>query len=303
MIGKRLILSGLFVLVILTISSTAQQPDGPLVVNIMVDAEFAPHYQNMTLADRERIELASLKEMLNELDSRGLNATIYPTGEFVTGGTGSAEYRDYLAGECTKPNYEMASHSMASADMLGGMPYDKQYSLLARSKKLIESAYFKEGIPMEAKGFRPQYFNQSEFTYRALDAMGTVYDSGFKAGILFIPGHQNDTWPYPVDGHSFYAVPVSSHMLDGDMVYMCDLSAKYVETLNGTQWLNLLTATLDDCASKGDPMVVIFHNFVCGNNDGYMMAYKEFINRSISKNAAFVTTLELVEMAKKKDNP
>jgi hypothetical protein len=295
MLGNHLLLSGIVILAFLTISSTAQVPADPVVVNIMVDAELSPRHQNMTADEREQVELTALREMLKEIDLRGINTTLYVTGDFITGGT---EYRDYLKSESSRPNYELADHSMSTSDKVGGMPYDKQYSLLTRSKALVESAYFKDGIQAEVRGFRPQYFNQSEATYQVLDSTGIVYDSGFKAGMLFASGHKNDTWPYPVEGHSFYAVPVSSHKLDGKLVYLCDYSAKSVNKLSGDQWFGLLNATLNDCAARGDPVVVIFHNFVCGGDEGYMRAYREFLNQSISKKAVFVTTMDLVKIAK-----
>jgi len=47
------------------------------------------------------------------------------------------------------------------------------------------------------------------------------------------------------------------------------------------------------------PVVVLFHNFVSGEDSEYMTAFKKFIDFAASKNATFVTTMDLVEMAKR----
>jgi hypothetical protein len=52
----------------------------------------------------------------------------------------------------------------------------------------------------------------------------------------------------------------------------------------------------DESSENGDPLVVIFSNLVSGSGD-YLDAYKKFIDYALSKQAAFVTTLQLVDMA------
>jgi hypothetical protein len=47
-------------------------------------------------------------------------------------------------------------------------------------------------------------------------------------------------------------------------------------------------------------MVVIFSNLVSGSGD-YLDAYKKFIDYAISRRAAFVTTLQLVDMSAAKE--
>ena len=46
-------------------------------------------------------------------------------------------------------------------------------------------------------------------------------------------------------------------------------------------------------------MVVLFHNFVSGEDSEYMKAFRKFVDFAVSKNATFVTTMDLVEMAKR----
>ncbi|MDI9399123.1 MAG: hypothetical protein QM433_06215, partial [Euryarchaeota archaeon] len=62
----------------------------------------------------------------------------------------------------------------------------------------------------------------------------------------------------------------------------------------------LLVAEFEDCREKNEPMVVIFTNVVTGGDEGYMDAFKRFVGFSTSQGARFVSTEELVEMARSK---
>ncbi len=276
-----------------------QASNRSVVVNIMIDGEQSPIAQNLSPQEEVSLELSSLVKMLEDIDSRGINATVYFTGDFVSKQIGNVSYADFVIQVASKPNHEIALHSMTTADKLGHMSYEQQFSLLTRAKALIEGAYIRDNKSLIIKGFRPQYFNQSGDTYRVLDEMGMAYDSGYKAGILYCPSHKNDTWPYLVENHSFYAVPVSTHSIAGKLVHACDLCSKQVSGLNGTQWSDLLVRKFQECADSGDPMVVLFHNFVSGEDSEYMAAFREFVDFAVSKNATFVTTMDLVEMAKR----
>ena len=270
----------------------------PVLLNLMIDAELYPVAANETIEDRIEIEAVSLIDMLNKIDPEELNVTIYSTSDFVSARSANTSYKLYATRIGAKENHEMAFHGMTTDELLGTMTYGVQYPLLIKAKRLVEEAYICEGRKIEAKGFRPQRFNQSETTYKILDKMGFEYDSGYQAGLIHLPGHENDTWPYSAEGHSFYAVPVSTHLFSGELVPLSDRFAKEVLGLTGSQWYDLLIAEFEECSRKGDPMVVIFHNFVYGTDEEYQKAYAEFVEYAISKRADFVSTMELVEIAK-----
>jgi hypothetical protein len=144
----------------------------------------------------------------------------------------------------------------------------------------------------------PQFFSQSDTTRGILDRMEIEYDAGYQVGLIFEPGHENDSWPYPVEDHNFSAVPISTHLLSGELVPLSDRFAKEVLDLSGQEWGDLLFSEFDECVERGDPMVVILSNVVTGQDDGYMEAYRNFIDRARSEGASFVSTLKLVEMAR-----
>lgn len=272
--------------------------DDSVLVNIMIDAELYPPAVNMTPDEKIGMEIESFGRLLDVIDSKNLNATVYITGDYISERTENISYEYYVAQVGTKPNCELAMHGMTTAELLGSMPYRNQYSILTESKGLIEESCILNEKTTDVKGFRPQYFSQNETTYEILDDMGIIYNSGYKAGILYLPGHEEDTWPYMVENHTFYAVPISTHELSGEQVYLCDLSTLSGLKLNGSQWYDLLASEFVECEENGDPMVVIFHNFVSGWDDDYLEAFGNFIDYAASKDATFVTTLELVDMVK-----
>jgi hypothetical protein len=63
--------------------------------------------------------------------------------------------------------------------------------------------------------------------------------------------------------------------------------------MSGPQWHDILVRRLDQSVRDGVPMVVLFNSSISGFGD-YLDAYKEFIGYAASKNASFVSTLELV---------
>jgi peptidoglycan/xylan/chitin deacetylase (PgdA/CDA1 family) len=281
------------------LAATSQASSHPVVVNIMIDGEISPSAQNLTPEKEKALELDSLVEMLEYIDSKGINTTVYFTGDFASKQIENISYKDYINRVAPKPTHEIALHGMTTADKLGLMSYQEQLSLLTQAKALIEAAYIQDDKSLTIKGFRPQYFNQSGDTYNVLDEMGMVYDSGYKAGLLYAAGHMADTWPYLVENHTFYAVPVSTYSVAGTLHYTCDLYSKQDVGLNGTQWSDLLIKKFFECSDRGDPLVILFHNFVSGEDNEYMTAFKKFVDFAASENATFVTTMDLVKMAKR----
>jgi peptidoglycan/xylan/chitin deacetylase (PgdA/CDA1 family) len=297
MILKRSLFLICIILAFLLPSGVLSSNDS-VVLNIMIDAELYPPAVNMTSDEKIEMEIESLERMLDVIDPKGLNVTVYFTSDYVSERAGNTSYMPYASQVGAKPNHELAIHGKTTAELLGSMPYNEQYSILTESKRLIEESSILDDETLEVKGFRPQYFSQNDTTYEILDEMGIIYNSGYKAGLLYLPGHEDDTWPYIVENHTFYAVPISTHDLSGEIVYLCDLSTLYTLKLSGTQWYDFLVSEFEECSENGDPMVVIFHNFVSGWDDEYLEAFGDFIDYAASKDATFVTTLELVEIVK-----
>ena len=300
LILSMMLLSGILCMAIS--SATADQlSDRSVIVNVMIDCELSPSSHNWTVQEEKAKELDSFTDMLEIMDSRNLNTSLFFTGEFATKKIGNISCKDYIARAASGKNHEIALHSMKTADKLAAMSYEQQLELLTRAKALIEDAYKSErSTPIT--GFRPQYFSQNEDTFKVLDELGISHDSGFQAGILYRPDHKNDVWPYILENHTFYAVPISTHYMDSSLIYACDMSCCRVEKLNGSQWHDFLADKFAECKDSNEPMVIIFHNFVSGENPEYMKAFEDFIELAVSENATFVTTNDLVENVKAKSN-
>ena len=267
-------------------------------VNVMIGADLYQGSTEMTDDEMWDLEANSIAQMLNEIDPHNLNVTVFVTGDYVSKIAGKALYKLYVTQVGSKMNHEMAMYGMTTGEELGPMPYGEQYPILREANRLVESAYICEGRIIEVKGFLPQSFSQSSTTYGIMDKIGIVYDAGYQAGLIYEPGHESDAWPYQVEGHNFSAVPISTHMLSGELVPLSDRYAKEDLDLSGAEWGDLLTSEFDECVESGDPMVVIFTNVITGQDEGYMEAYRNFIDYANSKDASFVSTLEMVEMSR-----
>ena len=149
---------------------------------------------------------------------------------------------------------------------------------------------------IKVKGFMPQSFEQNEDTYKALDELGFEYNAGFQEGILYAPGHEEDVWPYKVDNHKFYAVPVSTYMFSGELVPLYDRYAKD-SGISASQWKDMLIGKFNEISGKDEPMVISLSSPVSGSGE-YLEAFKEFMSFASSKNAQFVVTRDLVNMSR-----
>jgi hypothetical protein len=301
MIPNRQTLYGCVICSALIFLAGAADADGAATVNLMIGADLYPGSTNMTADEKLDLEMNSIVQMLNEVDPLGLNVTVFVTGDYVSEFAGKSMYKLYVTRVGSKMNHEMAMYGMTTGETLGTMPYGEQYPAMREAKRLVESAYICEGRSIEVKGFLPQSLSQSETTFGILDRIGIVYDAGYHAGLIYEPGHENDTWPYPVEGRNFSAVPISTTMLSGELVPLSDRYAKESLDLSGPEWQDLLTSEFDECVERGEPMVVIFTNVITGQDEGYMGAYRNFVEYATSKDATFVSTLELVEMARSQE--
>jgi peptidoglycan/xylan/chitin deacetylase (PgdA/CDA1 family) len=154
------------------------------------------------------------------------------------------------------------------------------------------------------EGFRPQYYSQNEDTYVILDSLNISYDSGFISRLKYIPGYENYSKPYKVTNHSFYAVPVSSYNTSIKTIYLCDLSATSKFKINSTEWYSILKNKFDESEEKNEPMVVVIHPWISGNETtGYWQAFTQFLNYTDNKNISIVTTCELLKYYTDNEEP
>ena len=276
--------------ILLILAGGALSTDNPVVVNLMIDINAPPSPTSL----EEQIAFDSIVNLTNGIGPKGLNVTLFPTGEAIP----SQRLRiTYLA---NSSNYEVAMGGMKKDEKIGSNSSYDQRALLGEMKRYVEACHICSGKETKPVGFKPQSFDQNADTYKILNQMGMLYDAGFKAGVLYLPGHENDTWPYRIDSLNVYAVPVSTFILVGERTTLSDRVAKEEKKLTGSQWYDILVNKFDESAKKGDPLVAIFDNQITGRDADYLKAYLDFIDYALSKNATFVTTSELVKMSKTK---
>jgi peptidoglycan/xylan/chitin deacetylase (PgdA/CDA1 family) len=247
-----------------------------LYVNAQVDAE---------LEDTE-----GLNRIVGALQERDLATTIYITAEY-------AHNHQWSIHDFFLDGFEIALHGYSSGEDLTGMSYEDQRDLLTQALHTLEGCQ-PCGTYKAVKGFRPQSFRQNEDTHCVLDELAFVHNSGFKAGELYVDGHQQDAVPYPVDEHSFHAVPVTVVEYGGKRIHLCDTACALDEGMTGDQWAEALQIGLDQANDRQVPVVVIFHGWYTGDVEqyDYWQPFVDFLDDVTAEGGLLVTTQELVSL-------
>lgn len=263
----------------------APSEESPVIVNLMLDADVI----HAATPEQKQMAVNSLINLVNEIDPKVRNATIFVSGDMVSA------YRLGITLQGTLPNHELAIYGNNTGERLSSLSSVEQKAALTISRNLLYSAYVCGRKHVDINGFRPQGFDQNVDTFRILEDLGVVYDAGFQSGLIYTTDHENDTWPYLIGGYKLYAVPVSTYPFKGELVYLYDRYAKEEKKLSGPEWYDILVGKFDESANAGGPMVVIFSNLVSGDGE-YLDVYKNFLSYAESKGANFVTTMQLVNM-------
>ena len=283
----------LFPLLVLSISAGESWKNNSVMVDLILDVDLPPidSYIEQGIAQQ------SIYNLSWEIDSRELNATILVDNETAAG----AYSRPLIANLGVKANHEMTLAS--SRQDLGSLPLSEQVGLIKSWKKNLEDTKFCVGsygaTKVNVNGFRSQYLPGND-TLKALQDNGFLYDAGFQAGLVYMPGHENGTWPYLIQGTNVYAVPVSSALTNGKLISLQDRKAKEMG-MNASQWYNLLKNRFDEASRSDEPMVIVFSSSVSDSGE-YRHAFDSFIKYALNNSAAFVATTELVEVTRGDQN-
>ena len=264
----------------------SQSTDKTTLVNLMIESGMPA-----SAADEQvKYEVSNLSNLYKAINGKHLVATIFPTQDVVK------SYGNLLLTRIgSDSDFELAMTGNNSDEKLSSMSFIEQSIMLKKSKQYVESCKICGKNEINVSGFMPPSFDQNQDTYRALDGLGIRYDAGFQAGILFAPGHEKDVWPYKLDGHSFYAVPVSTSDLSGKKMVLQDSYFKD-NGLAADQWHDALVGKFDEIQGKDEPLVVVLTTSVSGSGE-YLDALNSFMEYAISKKARFVTTENLVSLA------
>jgi hypothetical protein len=289
LIRYMLAISILFPLLILSISAEESWGDNRAIVNLILDIDLQP----IDGYTAQGIAKQLIYNLSGEIDSRELNATILVDNETAAG----AYSKPLIALLGIEANHEMALGS--SKEDLGRLPLSEQYRLIKSWKKNLENTKFCAGsygaTTVTVNGFRSLLLPGND-TLTAFQDIGFLYDAGFQAGLVYMPGHENDTWPYLIEETNVYAIPVSSALTNGKLIPLQDRKAREIG-INASQWYSLLKNKFDETSRRDEPMVIILSSSVSGSG-GYRDAFDNFIGYALNNSAAFVTTTKLVDMTR-----
>lgn len=276
-LNKILVISGLGLLLAQLLLAGANAAGESGSVNLIIKMEQSPE-KGLSRADTE---MNSTINLLNEVDSRALMATIAVTGDIA-----NELYPLYVTALGTKENHELIVSGMSSGE--GAASFEDQEARLRKAKRYVEDDYVCGGKQITAAGYLPQNGSFNQSGYKILDDLGLLYlvdDAG-------LPESRGKNAPYLMEGFSFYIVPVT----DSGGIRLVDSAAEKAG-LNGTQWYDLLVSSFDQASARGETIVAVFTNTISGSGE-YLDAYKKFVEYAAGKGAQFVTTKELVESIK-----
>jgi peptidoglycan/xylan/chitin deacetylase (PgdA/CDA1 family) len=250
----------------------------------------APVYVNIQI-DAELDDTQGVRNLVQELEKRRISSTVYVSADY-------ANRNAVLVTELFQKGFEIALHGYYTGEQLATMTYAEQKDLLTRAKKALEGCE-PCGTHKPVTGFRPQYFSQNEDTFRILDELGLTYNSGFKLGQLYLPGHQWQAMPYRAEGHLFHVIPITTIPWEQDRVYLCDIACAQSLKWTSTQWRDALMTGLAQALSSRQPLVLLVHGWYTGDQVkySYWQPFLDFLDAAQGR-VRFVNSKELVDLAK-----
>lgn len=200
----------------------------------------------------------------------------------VPGVAAGSRIRLTLAQYTVLSQFEFVTSGRTSDVSLAGLTYEQQLKIIADALRLVKSCRVCNYIMPKTTGFIPPLMDQDENTKSACDALGFQANAGYISEIISEPGHENDTAPYHVDGHSFRAVPISVLDLGGSCIPAIDHIAMDAG-LTAAEWGAALNAVID--AEKDLVVMVSTSTSIPGS--AWAIAYKDVLAYAKSKGMTF----------------
>jgi hypothetical protein len=265
---------------------SAQSSEEPTLVNFIWDLDLPADVSSEDLYNA-KVEITEAANLMNNINARW---NLFLTQDAMN------QTRLLLAQLALDPILEIGISGNHLDEKLSAKSYSEQLSILKQSMRYAEGCGICDVHEVHASGFLPQSFDQNEDTYKAIDELGLDYDAGFQADILYAPGHEEDVWPYKVEGYEFYAVPVSTYMLSGELVPLSDRYARD-NGISASEWEDMLVGKFDEISGEDKPMIISLSSSISGSGE-YGDALNEFIDYASSNDAEFVSSSDLVEMSR-----
>ena len=274
------------ILAAVIIFPAASQEDNHPVVALMINVDVPVSPSEAQIREAE----INLHKIYNEIRSRDQTATLF-LNQDVT----SSRIRLTLAQYTVLSNMEFAVSGRHSNDSLSTMPLSKQQELIKKSIDIAKASKVCGLTEVNVLGFFPPGFDQNEDTYQAIDKLGITYDAGFQAGLISAPGHEEDVWPYQVEGYDFYALPISTINLSGKKMPLYDLAMMEAGISDSACQEHLVTK-FEEASSKDEPEVILLSTSLSSGGE-YLEALKSFLDYAKSMNATFANARDLISIS------
>ena len=222
----------------------------------------------------------NLKPMMDELDRRGIRATIWLSGEEIAT---NCEYVTELSGK----GYEIAG--MYPGQITPETSYEEQKAELLA---ILEAALSCTG--REISGFRASRFTANEHTYRLLDEFGIRYlVRSAREELLSVYTFK----PYKLQGHNFAILPMPIRCAYGLNGSLCDTSAEGI--LSADELRQYMCAAIDHNIKLGEPLILEWHPKLTNPEDteGWWECFIAVLDYLETKgtNVKLVTAEEIVD--------
>lgn len=222
----------------------------------------------------------TLKPMMDELDSRGIRATIWLSGEEMSA---NCEY----VGELSKKGHEVAGKY--PGEIKPESSYEDQKAELLAVEETSPKC-----TGQKIAGFRATKFTANDYTYKLLDEFGIKYLlRSARDELLSVYTFK----PYMFEGHSFAILPMPIRCAYGESGSLCDTSAK--GDLSPEQLREYMCAAIDNNIKLGEPLMLEWHPGLTNPDDteGWWATFIAVLDYLETKgdNIKFVTAEEIVD--------
>jgi hypothetical protein len=238
---------------------------------------------NVDLLEEDKLLL-----IIEELEKREFKATIYANFQFA-----SKNLR--ILNRVAKLGYEIALYGFNFEEKQRSLSYEEQGDFLLNFIRLFSGCGIC-GFSIPIIGFKFYDFYQNEDIYKVLDELGILYISG--EGMKYSSEHENDPFPFLLEGYNFYIVPISSIYFSEckRKIYLYDKFAKLELNFNPFQWLKVLEERLNISLKDNIPMTFVISDSITGSYEGYFKVFCYFLDRLREIGVRTITTKELVTM-------
>jgi len=222
----------------------------------------------------------------DELRVRNITATILVNDTFAADNPYLIRQLDDEG--CEIMVFARPTQADGSSTTMSKLTYEEQYAFVSQLKSGVEAVL---GKPVT--GFQCTQFDENADTYKVVNELGFQYNLGFVAeSSQNIPGHEDAILPYQVDDYGFWAVPMHCAEWEGERQAFCDNS---FADLTAEEWESLLKSELDRMDTADQPLLVEFHSYQTGVDEGRFQAFVHFLDYAVSKGVRFITTTEYLE--------